>query len=183
MSAKSPWVIIKRLTAIALALLLVADIGLAVFLWRTSRQTPAQVRAALDRLALEARLHKAEVVRGEKISRSLPQIGKDCDNFYQNTFLDKSSGYSALDADLSSIADKAGLRMSSVNIKEKELKDRGVTEISISTGVEGNYSSVIQFINGLEQSKNFYLLNDLRLASARGGAIKLDLELRTYFRS
>jgi Tfp pilus assembly protein PilO len=183
MSAPSTWGTIKRLMTIALALLLAADIGLAVFLWRTSRQSPAEVRSELDRLALIAKLRKAEVARGEKISASLPQVGADCEKFYQNTFLDKASGYSALDADLSTIADKAGLRMSSLNIKEKELKNHGVTEISISTGVEGNYSSVIQFINGLEQSRNFYLLNDLQLASARGGAIKLELDLRTYFRS
>lgn len=177
------WVIVKRLTVVALAGLLAADVALGVFLWRTSRESPAEIHAQLDHLALEAKLHKAEVARGEKISASLPQIGKDCEAFYQNTFLDKATAYSALDADLSSIAEKAGLRMSALNLKEKEIKNRGVTEISIATGVEGNYSAIIHFINGLEQSKNFYLLNDLRLGSARGGAIKLDLELRTYFRS
>ena len=42
---------------------------------------------------------------------------------------------------------------------------------------------MIKFINGLEQSKNFYLLNDLHLTSANAGMIKLQLDLRTYFRT
>jgi Tfp pilus assembly protein PilO len=183
MSATSTWTITKRLTAGALALLLAADIGLVVFLWRNSQQSPAEVRAQLDRLSLQAKLRRAEVARGDKIRASLSQVGKDCDQFYHDTFLDKASGYSALDADLGSIAAKAGLHMSGTNYKEAEVKGRGVTEISISTGVEGSYSSIIQFINGLEQSKNFYLLNDLHLTSAKAGAIKLELALRTYFRS
>ena len=183
MSATSTWTITKRLTAGALALLLAADIGLVVFLWRNSQQSPAEVRAQLDRLSLQAKLRRAEDARGDKIRASLSQVGTDCDNFYHDTFLDKASGYSALDADLGSIAAKAGLHMSGTNYKEAEVKGRGVTEISISTGVEGSYSSIIQFINGLEQSKNFYLLNDLHLTSAKAGAIKLELALRTYFRS
>ena len=183
MSATSTWTITKRLTAAALAVLLAADIALVVFLWRNSQQGPAEVRAQLDRLSLQAKLRRAEVARGDKIRASLSQVGKDCDKFYRDTFLDKASGYSALDKDLSSIAAKAGLRMSGVTYKEAEVKGRGVTEISIATGVEGNYSSIIQFINGLEQSKNFYLLNDLHLTSAKAGAIKLELALRTYFRS
>jgi Tfp pilus assembly protein PilO len=183
MSAKGTWTITRRLTAATLALLLAADIGLVVFLWRTSRQGPAEIRAQRDRLSLEAKVRNAEVARGEKISQSLPHVGLDCEKFYHDTFLDKASGYSALEADLSSIADKAGLRMSGISYKEEPVKNRGVTEISITTGVEGNYSAIIQFINGLEQSKNFYLLNDLRLTSAKAGAIKLELALRTYFRS
>jgi Tfp pilus assembly protein PilO len=183
MSAKSTWKRAKKLAAVALAVLLAVDVGLGIFLWTSSRQSPGEVRAEIDRLTLQGKLRKAEVARGEKIRASLTQVGRDCDKFYRDTFLDKASGYSAVDSDLSAIAQKAGLRISDTNYKPTEVKNRGVTQITITTSVEGNYSAVIQFINGLEQSKNFYLLNDLRLASANAGAIKLQLELRTYFRS
>lgn len=183
MSANRTWTITKRLTTVALGVLLAADAGLAVFLWRTSRQSPAEIRGEIDRLALQDRLRRAEVDRDEKIRASLPHVGQDCDRFYEDTFLDRDTGYSALESDLSSIAQKAGLRLSGITYKPADVKNRGVTEISIGTGVEGNYSSIVQFINGLEQSKTFYLLNDLHLASARGGSIKLELKLRTFFRS
>lgn len=184
MSAKiSSWHTTKLLATIALAVLLLVDVGLGVFLWRSSRQRPEELRAERDRLTLQAKLRKAEVDRGNAIRASLPQVGKDCSKFYQDAFLDKAVGYSSVEGDLSRIADKAGLHASGTTYKEKEIKDRGVTEISISTTVEGGYSSVIKFINGLEQSKNFYLLNDLHLTSATGGTIKLQLDLRTYFRT
>jgi hypothetical protein len=76
------------------------------------------------------------------------------------------------------------LRSSGIAFHEKEVKGRGVVEVDISDTVEGDYPAIIQFINGLERSKYFYLLSDLKLGSAStGGGIRLNLELRTYFRT
>jgi Tfp pilus assembly protein PilO len=184
MSAKnSSWHTTKILTSIALAILLLVDIGLGIFLWKSSREQPEDLRSELNQLVAQSKLRNADVVRGTAIRTSLPQVSRDCSKFYTDTFLDKSMGYSSVVADLSSIAGKAGLRTSDTSFKENDVKDRSLTEVAISTSVEGSYASVIKFINGLEQSKNFYLLNDLHLASSNGGMIKLQLDLRTYFRA
>lgn len=182
MSAKGNWGRTKTIVIVLLAVLLAADVGVGVFLWQTSRQSSADMKAELAHLKLEARLRQADVVRGRKIRASLPQVGQECKQFYQDSFLSPGTGYSSIDADLSSIADKAGLRISDTSYKE-EKETHGVKELSISTSVDGSYASVIQFINGLEQSSNFYLLNDLQLTSAKGGAIKLNLKLRTFFKA
>lgn len=179
-SSRQNW---KTWIGAALALLLAADIALAVFLVRSSREAPDEMRAQRDRLAVESRLLKADVERGQKIRASLPQVGKDCQDFYQRSFLDVTTGYSSIETDLGSIASKAGLKTSGFSFKEEEIKDRGVTEMTITTSVDGNYAAVIEFINGLERSKNFYLLNNLSLNSATSGEIKLALELHTYFRT
>ena len=42
---------------------------------------------------------------------------------------------------------------------------------------------MIRFINGLERSKNFYLVDDLTLASANTGTIQLEITMHTYFRT
>ena len=42
---------------------------------------------------------------------------------------------------------------------------------------------MIQFINGLEHSKNFYLLHALELDTSSSGIIRLKLGVRTYFRT
>lgn len=185
MSVKnSSWHTTKLLTSIALAILLLVDIGLGVFLWKSSREQPEDLRAQLNQLVAQSKLRNADVVRGTAIRTSLPQVSRDCSKFYQATFLDKTTAYSAVVTDLGNIAEKAGLRPSDTSFKENDVKeDRSLTQVAISTSVEGSYSSVIKFINALEQSKNFYLLNDLHLASSNGGMIKLQLDLRTYFRA
>lgn len=183
MNRNGDWQHWKKRTAIALAILLAADVALAGFLWAAARQGPQAMRARRDRLAAQAKLLRADVDRGEKVRASLPQAGEDCDAFYHRAFLDSSTGYSQVVADLSAIASKAGVRTSGLTFKQQAIKDRGVTEVSISTNVEADYPAVIQFINGLERSKNFYLLDDLKLAAATAGGIRLELELHTFFRT
>jgi Tfp pilus assembly protein PilO len=177
------WQTWKKWIGAALALLLVADLALAFFLWETSRQGPAAMRAQRDRLAIQAKLLRADVQRGEKIRASLPHVGMDCDAFYNESFLNAATGYSQTESDLDAIASKAGVKTSGFSFRQKDVKDRGVTEISISTSVDGDYPAVIEFVNGLERSKNFYLVDALHLGSATAGAIRLQIQLHTYFRT
>jgi Tfp pilus assembly protein PilO len=184
MIPKITWPAWKIWTTVALALVLALDLGLAAYLWHGSLQEPEVLRAQRDNLKREAKLLRLDVERGEKIRASLPQTGKDCDAFYHDTFLDESTGYSRIETDLGAIASESGVKISGFTFKQKEIKDRGVTEIGIATSVDADYPSVIRFINGLERSKNFYLLDNLQLGSASaGGGIRLDLGLHTYFRT
>lgn len=177
------WRTWKLWVGIALAVILALDIGLGAYLWHGSLQEPQALRAERDRLALQAKELRADVSRGEKIRASLPQAGKDCDSFYQQSFLDSPTGYSQIEGDLDAIATKSSVKISGYTFKQKVIKDRGVTEIEITTTLDADYPAVIQFINGLERSKNFYLLESLRLTSASTGGLRLDLDLHTYFRT
>jgi hypothetical protein len=177
------WRTWKLWVGIALAVILALDIGLGAYLWHGSLQEPQALRLERDQLALQARELRADVTRGEKIRASLPQAGKDCDSFYQQSFLDSPTGYSQIEGDLDAIATKSGVKISGYTFKQKLIKDRGVTEIEITTTLDADYPAVIQFINGLERSKNFYLLDSLRLTSASTGGLRLDLDLHTYFRT
>jgi Tfp pilus assembly protein PilO len=177
------WQTWKFLVAGGLVLLLAVDLGLAIFLWQSGQRDPETLRSERDRLAIQAKLLKADVQRGQQIRAALPQTGKDCDAFYKQTFLDASSGYSHIESDLDAIAAQAGVKTSGYSFKQTPVKDRGVTEVTISTSVAADYPSIIHFINGLERSKNFYLLDNLHLATATLAGIHLDLELHTYFRT
>jgi hypothetical protein len=173
----------KIAVGIALALVLAADLGLAGYLWHMSSEEPLQLKVERDKLELQAKKLRADVDRGEKIRASLPSAGKDCDNFYQQSFLDSTTGYSRIESDLGEIAGKSGVKISGYTFKQKDVKDRGVTQIQITANLDADYPSVIQFINGLERSKNFYLLDGLRLAAVSTGGLRLELDLHTFFRT
>jgi len=183
MTVKIAWQSWKIWAGAALGILLALDLALAGYLWHASSQQPQQLRAERDRLALQAKKLHADVERGEKIRASLPAAGKECDAFYQQSFLESATGYSRIESDLDDIAAKSGVKIAGFTYKQKEVKDRGVTEIQITTNLDEDYPSIIQFINGLERSKNFYLLDSLHLASASTGGIRLDLDLHTFFRT
>ena len=44
--------------------------------------------------------------------------------------------------------------MENVSFKQKEIPNRGVTEVLIEVTVAGEYSSIVKFLNGLQRSSN-----------------------------
>jgi Type II secretion system (T2SS), protein M subtype b len=173
----------KRLVAIALAVPLLLDLGLAVYLWQGGRGNPREIRAEVTRLTTQAKLLQADVDRGERIRASLPQAGKDAESFYQESFLDVSTGYSRVESDLGAIAAQAGVRTSGFAFKQKQTKEPGVTQISITTSLDADYPAVVKFINGIERSKNFYLLDEMKINSVSTNSLRLELELHAFFRT
>ena len=173
----------KFWTSIALAALLAVDLGLALFLWQGGQADPVSLRAEREHFLLQAKLLRADIERGERIRASLPKAGRECNDFYHDSFLPADTGYSQIESDLGAISRETGVRTTGFSFMRADVKERGATEIRISATVDADYPSLVRFINGLERSKNFYLLDSLKLASAATGGIRLALELHTYFRS
>lgn len=177
------WPTWKKGIATALLSLVVADLALVFVLWQIGREGPQEMRLRKAQLAERAKLLRADVTRGEKIRVSLPEAGKECDRFYNKAFFGSTTGYSQIESDLISISKKTGVQTSGLKFEQKVVKGRGVKEISVSTKVTADYPSLMRFINGVERSKDFYLLDDLALKATKGGMVELNLKLHTYFRT
>jgi Tfp pilus assembly protein PilO len=174
----------KTMVLVALGVLFAADLLLAGAIWKMSAVSPQSARLERDRLKAESKLLDADVARAERIKADLADVGKKCDDFYKDELPDSDTGYSQIEMDLGSIAQKAGLKTSLVGYHQKAVKDRGVIEVQITAAVDGDYENLVKFINGIERSRNFYLLDSLTLASGgTGTSIKLNLTVRTFFRS
>lgn len=180
MSRSRGW---KKVVLAGLGALVVVDLGLAILLWQLRQTDPVDLTRERTLLETKAKLLKADVARGESIRKEMPKVGEQAGEFYEQQLPAATGGYSSLVSDLGEIASKAGLRTSSTNFQDHELKERGVTEIQIQETVEGDYASVMKYIQGLERSKNFYLLSDLGLDSSETGILHLKLVLKTYFRT
>jgi hypothetical protein len=173
----------RSLAMAAVGAIVLADLVLLLFLWQLNASDPAALMRQRADLETRAKLLKADVLRGQQIRKNLPGIGGQADHFYTDQLAPAAQGYSSIVGDLGEIAGKAGLRTAGTSFRDKRLEGRGVTEVDIDEIVEGDYGSVLHFIEGLERSKNFYLLTDLGLEPQTVGGLRLRLELRTYFRS
>jgi Tfp pilus assembly protein PilO len=174
------WKIMIRWT---LAVLLVADLVLLGLNLRTGPSVQERHRE-IEQLQRQHDLLAADVRRATDIQKKLAGVQREGDEFFKRELREAASGYSSVVADLGSLAKTAGLKTSAVTFRQQELAGRGVTEVQVSATVEGDYPSLVSFINGLERSRNFYVLDSLMLASStQAGSLKLNLQLRTYFRS
>jgi Tfp pilus assembly protein PilO len=171
----------------ALALLVLVDVALAAY----SYQLSSAVRTPQEELAMQTRqldVLKADIKRGEAIRSATPAIQKDCDRF-EHSLLPESSGYSAVSSELDNIAKQAGAQVETRDFKKKDIANRGMQEVAIDITVNGEYVSVVKFLNGLQRSDNLYAVDGLALASEQnavagsGGPIKVSLHMKTYFRA
>ena len=164
------------------ALVLIGDVALIA----ANYQLSASPEATADQVRMLRRrrdMMAADVRRAAEIRKSLPDVEVQSAKFYEKDLRPAGAGYSSVLQDLGALAHESGLEITSTHFREKGIEKRGVDEISISITTTGAYPSLVSFINGLERSGGFYLLDSLSLDSSSEGKLRLNLELRTYFRS
>ena len=165
---------------------LIVILGLDVILMAVNyrlNQSPRIAPDEIKRLDMLEKSYRADNGRLNKFRSELPVDEKQWDEFFTTHFRPASAGYSAVSEDLGQLSHSAGLRTDTITFHQHSPDDRGLMEIEIATAVEGDYESLVNFLNKLEHSDHFYVLDSLALASSNAGKIRLNIQLRTYFRT
>jgi len=176
----------KNLILALLALLISADVGLGVYAWRLGTVHSAQQE--LTAMTLNRDLLRKDIQRAQDIRGHIPDIQKDCAVFEQS-FLPANTYSSTVTSDLTSIADKSGLRLDNRSFKESTVKGQShLTELTIDAQLTGDYRSVVRFLNALQRWQTYYSVDDLSAESAakKGGAkdlLRVKMHIKTYVRA
>jgi hypothetical protein len=166
----------------ALAVILIADAVLIGVYWRINGSPHVQT-GELNRLMMMEKQYRADNARLERFKVELPSDEKQWDEFFTTHFHPAGAGYSAISEDLGDLSRTAGLRSDTISFHQHAPDARGLMQVDIATAVEGDYDSLVQFLNKLEHSDNFYVLDSMALASGTVGKLRLNVQLRTYFRT
>lgn len=158
------------------ALLLILNLVLAVRLflaWSTLRAAGTdqlqQQQTALRALQLEMKPIKG---LPQKVDLSRSQAN----DFYAARF---PAAYSTISATLNDLATKNAVR--STNLAYGPARaPAGLVELRMDASLSGEYAALMHFINGLERSKTFFVINGLTLTGQQGGLVNLRLKLNTY---
>lgn len=174
----------RRLIVFGLVLLVAADIALAVYGWNLSAGRQPQ-----DELAVLTRnrdLLRADITRAQEIRKKMPAIQEDCDKFEESLY-PANKGYSSVSAELDSIANKAGLSIESSGFHQSDIKGRDLQQVEIEAVVDGSYSQVVHFLNGLQRAQNVYAVEALEAkadaAQGANGRVRVSMHIKTYFRT
>src|SRR5260370_4834915 len=154
-----------------LGVILFADDVLILVGWRLNSTTHVQP-GELNRLSLLEKQYRADNTRLERFKTELPVDEKQWDEFFNTHFHPAGAGYSAISEDLGDLSRTAGLRSDSISFHQHPADARGLMQVDITTAVEGDYEGLIQFLNKLEHSDNFYVLDNLTLATSSVGKLR-----------
>lgn len=167
---------------VVLAAILLVDAVLFGVHWKLN-DAPHVQPGELNRLVMMEKQYRADNARLERFKAELPADEKQWDEFFTMHFHPAGAGYSAISEDLGDLSRSAGLHSDAITFHQHAPDARGLMQVDIATAVEGDYDSLVQFLNKLEHSGNFYVLDSLALASSNVGKLRLNVQLRTYFRT
>jgi Tfp pilus assembly protein PilO len=175
----------KRAILTVLGLLLAADMGLVIYSWHLS-SSPHTPQREFDEQTTKLGVLKNDIKSAQYIKDHMPATRKDCEKFEQSLPA-ASTAYSSIEAELDEVAKKAELQIETRTQRQKEIPNRGMVEVTIDATVAGSYGSVVRFVNGLQRSERFYVVDGLALATdaqtqAAAGTVRVGLHVRTYFR-
>jgi type IV pilus assembly protein PilO len=91
------------------------------------------------------------------------------------------ANYSSIAMRIGELEVKSGVRLSRVQYSQG-LPGNQLTEISMDTGISGEYPQIMRFVNSLERDKTFFVIRAMALAGQQGGLVNVRLRVSTWLR-
>ena len=144
--------------------------------------------AELGRGLLDRR--QAELQRTQELRQALELLWDDASaaedgltSFYSDRLATEEQMLTTVIAKVKRLASQAGLEPAAINYDKDDIQLQDLVQRTIVFGVDGTYSQLRQFINFLELSKTFLILEEISLGSRddESGVLGIDLTISTMF--
>jgi hypothetical protein len=172
----------KRAILGGVSLLILADIGLAGYSWHLSNSPNTSPPELADETR-KLKFFRADIAKAEESAASFPKNVQDCDKF-EASLPQAASASSTISADLSDISKKAGVQLTDIRFSDKQAEGRDITQREMDATIAGQYESVVRFLNGLQKSPDYYVVDSLDLGaeSSSSNLLRVKVHMRTFFR-
>jgi hypothetical protein len=170
----------RRLLLIIAVVLLVIDAAAIAWLFSPRGRGTRAHENELRELETEYRAKIREIGPARDMDKRLTLARQQQVAFYNEHI---PTRYSAISETLGKIAADNHVQVSAVRYEAKDTDVAGVQRVGINSLVTGPYASEMQFINSLERSKTFFVINSVSLGGAEGGKVRLELHIETFLRS
>lgn len=112
------------------------------------------------------------------VDKRVADTGKQIDAFYSQRIPVK---YSRIATRLGELEVQSGVRLSHVEYSQST-RSPELTELSISSGVSGEYPQIMRFVNELERDQTFFVIRAMTFQGQQGGLVNLQLRFSTWLR-
>jgi Tfp pilus assembly protein PilO len=164
------------------AALLVIVLYMVAHLFFLSQSLKAHDADALSqqRTRLTTARLQAQPLRG--LDSKIVASNQDADAFYADRL---PYAYSEVLSELGRLTQKSSVRLANVQYGQNPVLSgaNALTELHMDASVSGDYRPIVEFINGLERDKMFFLVNGINLSGQQTGMVNLRIRLTTYLRA
>ncbi len=174
--------VVRRYVWKLLALLAVIDLAAAALLLSPIRSSSAVRQQQLNQLWAELQDKTREAVPLRGIDKKVEQAQEEIQQFYVARFPDS---FAAVSTQLGTLAKDNGVQLTTASYATEDTDLPELRRVWIKARISGDYTREVQFINALERSKNFFLVDSVGLQEVTGKNVGVNLQIgaETYLRT
>jgi len=182
LNLKDPRVLVRA----ALGVLVVANIAAALMAFKPWGGSAEDLAREQINLQQQLTSNQARLDKTKALVTKAERARKDGDGFLAEYTTDRRTTFSTIFAELERVAREAGIqpRPASYELDQVEGSDT-LSQMNISAAYEGSYASLLKFVNLLDKSPRFLIIESLMAApqqSNAGDLLSVSIKLDTFVR-
>ncbi len=163
----------------AVAVLLGLDVLAAIVLLTPLAGSGASRQQEFDNVRRQVQQKMRIVVPPDQVQVRVEEARKQIDSFYDKRL---ASGSAELSSELGKLVSASGVRLGSARYEELESDLPGLTHVSVSAQITGDYLQDAKFINAVERNRIFFIIDSVNLAEQQAGTVRLTVTMETYLK-
>ncbi len=168
----------RNLYAIAAILIVVDIIALVILLSPASAN--AEKEQEFQQLRQQVQSKARTVVPPDQVQQRVDEARKQIAQFERARIPGQPS---ELTIELGKLASEAGVRLGAAHYVEVDSDVPDLRQYQISATIAGDYVQAVKFINSLERSRHFYVIDSVNLGEQQQGSVRLGITLDAYLRA
>jgi hypothetical protein len=169
----------------ALGALLLFNVIAALILFKPWGGSADDLERRIDAMRAQLPLQQAALARTKALVEKVQKARAEGDRFMSQYMLDERTAYSSVLGELDRDATQAGLKPREIqdNVEPIDGSDT-LGMMTISANYEGPYPNLTKFINELDRSKQFLIIESLQASPQPvGQAVNVNFKLNTFVRA
>ena len=177
---KEPRVLLRAIIGTLLAANLVA----AVMAFKPFGGSAADLRREQQALRVQLGRLQARAATSKRLVEKVETARREGDQFLAKYVMDRRTMSSTIQDELNRTAKEAGIKALPATLDLEPIEGSDTLEMmSISAGYEGTYADLTKFVNLLDKSPRFLIIENMQTAPQQGGqALNVTLKLDTFVR-
>jgi Tfp pilus assembly protein PilO len=167
---------------VCLGILLAANLVAAGFAFHLFDASPEALEQQLAGAILQQQSEQARLVRSRALASNIDRGKTDGENFLATFMTPRRSTYSTVAGELTQTAQTAGMDKFSATISLNPIPgSEDLDMMSITVSVEGKYSQLVKFVNLLDRSQRFLIIESLTVTPrAKSDVLTVNVKLDTF---
>jgi len=175
---KEPRVLLRA----AIGTLLAANLVAAVMAFKPFGGSADDLRREQQALRIQLAQLQARVATSQRLVEKVETARREGDQFLAKHVTDRRTMSSTIQEELNRTAKEAGIKVLPATLDLEPIEGSDTLEMmTISAGYEGTYANLTKFVNLLDKSPRFLIIENMQTAPQQGGqALTVTLKLDTF---